>query len=128
MKQIADNNFYSIAVDEGKNRMYLAVKGFWKDAGQVSEYLNDFKKALKFVSKGYSVVSDLTDMKTPSQEIGSLHVEAQQLLVNAGLKKTAEIHPASTITQISLKRFSEESGMKKGLFRTKEEAEQWLDA
>ena len=67
-------------------------------------------------------------MKAPSNEIGALHVQAQSALIKAGLAKTAEIHPESIIAGLSVDRFSDESGMKKGLFKSREEAEQWLDS
>lgn len=126
--KIADNDFYSIEADGSKNRIYLTIKGFWQDINQIKGYLDDIKNAANSVNKGFTILSDLTTMKTPTQEIGELHVKAQQVLVDAGLSKTAEVHPASTVTQLSLKRFSEESGMQKGLFPTREEAEKWLDS
>jgi hypothetical protein len=127
MKEIAVNEFYSIKVDEAKNRLYLTITGFWQKADQVPEYLNDLKKATQFISKGYTILSDIRKMKAPTQEIGALHVKAQKIVIDAGLSKTAEVHPESMMAKISVDRFSEESGMKKGLFPSIEEAEKWLN-
>lgn len=51
MKEIASNNFYSIKVDETKNRMYVTMEGFWKAVSQVPEYTDDMAKATKLLKK-----------------------------------------------------------------------------
>ncbi|MBN2532289.1 MAG: hypothetical protein JXB88_05330 [Spirochaetales bacterium] len=128
MIEIANNDFYSMKVDESKNRFYLTIEGFWETGDQVPEYLDDLKKAVKHLSNGFTILSDLIQMKTPTQEIGALHVKAQKYLIDSGLSKTAEVHPLSMIAKMTVDRFSEESGMKKGMFSSKEEAEKWLNA
>ena len=127
MKEISNNDYYSIKVDENKNRMYLTITGFWKEVSQVPNYLEDLKKATEFLSNEYEILTDIRKMKPPTQEVGALHVKAQKLVIDAGLSKTAEIHPESQLAKMSVDRFSVESGMKKGMFPSIEEAEKWLD-
>ena len=128
MKEIASNNYYSIKVDEGKNRLYFAIIGFWKEPMQVPEYVHDMEKATKLLSKGFTVLSDLTQMKTPAQEIGPLHVKVQQLLVKAGLSKTAELQSESALTKMNVDKVSKTSGMAKGTFTSIMNAEIWLNS
>ncbi|MCP4675317.1 MAG: hypothetical protein GY854_07390 [Deltaproteobacteria bacterium] len=126
MQEIAKNDYYSVGVDEKKNRVYLAVKGFWKDPQVAPNYIDDIKKAADSVKSGYTIVANLTDMKAPTPEVGAVHMAAQEMLVNAGLSKTAEI-VSSKLLQLSVDRYAETSGMDKMVFDDQVKAEKWLD-
>lgn len=127
MKNIVENQYYSIYVDQDKNRIYLTILGFWRALDLVPNYISDIAKATQSVSKGFTILTDLTQMKPPPQEVGGIHMKAQKALVDAGLSKTAELLPADAIAQMAVDRYSRESGMEKGSFSSREEAEKWLD-
>lgn len=127
MKTIAQNDYYIIAVDGGKNRAYLTLIGYWKSRSDVPKYIEDWKKALRELSKGFTVLTDVTKFKAPAQEVVSLHTEAQKVLMTAGLSKVAELVGRDVITKMSIDRFSRESGMYKGTFDNWREADEWLD-
>ncbi len=128
MKEIADNTYYSIYVDKLKNRVYLTVKGFWKNQAVVSNYLEDIKKATnEETSPGYTILTDVTQMRTPPQDVAELHIEAQKICVESGLRKTAELLEKNVAAQMALERYSKHSGMKKRSFYDKAKAEAWLD-
>ena len=124
---IARNDYYTIDIDEKKNRLYLTIVGYWKSRDVVSNYIGDLVNASGKLSPNFTVLTDVTQMKTPHQSVVSLHLEAQKVLLEAGLKKTAELVGADAIVKMSLGRFSNESGMPKGTFDNKQEAEAWLD-
>lgn len=128
MKEIAANDFYEISIDNRKNRLYLTVKGFWKELSQVPNYLVDLKKAGENLEPGFTIVTDLRTMKLPATTVASLHVQAQKLLVDLGLDRTAEVVGEAILLELQLKRYAEQSAMSKAEFNTKEEAEAWLDA
>lgn len=128
IKHIAKTDFYSIEVDTIKNRMYLTIVGFWRNSTVVPNYLDDIKKASRSLSSGFTILTDVSQMKTPSTEVGSLHERAQRLLIEAGLKKTAEIIPDNkAIEKMVLQRLSTKSGMVRSTFYDKATAEAWLD-
>lgn len=127
MKDIANNEYYSIQVDKDKNRMYLTLIGYWKSRSVVPNYVADLQKATQELSRGYTILTDVTQMKTPPQEIAALHTEAQKVVMAAGLKKTAELVGQDVIAKMAIDQFSKQSGMQKGTFANKEEAEAWLD-
>ncbi len=127
VEEIAKNEYYLISVDKNKNRIYLTVQGFWNDPSVVPNYIDDIAKAASSTTQSFTVITDVTQMKPPSPEVGELHMKAQTTLVEKGLSATAEILPASVIAQASVDRYSKESGMNKGSFATIEEAEKWLD-
>lgn len=126
MKTVAATDTYTIRCDQSKNRVYFAIVGSWKSRSDVPNYIADWKKALGFVSPGFTILSDLRQMK--AMLVHDLHVEAQQLLVDAGLKKTGEVVDTRGIaTRAQLGEISKDSGMVVRRFATMEEAEAWLD-
>lgn len=127
MEEIAKNDHYEINVDTSKNRLYLKLKGFWKEKSDVPDYLNDIQKSAKRMSRGFCVLSDLREMKPPSQDIGALHMEAQTIYIQAGLDRTAEVLN-SAVTKMSTNRYSDATKMKKMDFNSVEEAEKWLES
>lgn len=127
MKVIAYNNRYEISVDEDKNRIYLAVKGFWANPSAAPNYVEDIEKASTAVSEGFTIVADLTDMVIPPPEVGKVHEKAQVALVNAGLSRTAEVLPEEAVLKMAVDRYAKESQMTKAVFKSREEAEAWLD-
>ncbi len=127
MGTIADNAYYTIETSTTLNRIYITVKGFWQNKTTAPDYLKDIERATRDVTSGFMIVADVTQMKVAPKEVGEIHMHAQRIMVAAGLKATAEVLPEDVLAQYALKRFSEESGMKKGSFKSKEDAEKWLD-
>ncbi len=127
MKTIAQNDNYVIAVDPSKNRAYLTLIGYWKGRAEVPKYIDDWRKAIKELSRGFTVLSDVTRMKAPPQDVVQLHTEAQKVLMAGGLSKVAELVGSDVIAKMAIDRFSRESGMYKGTFDNWREADDWLD-
>ena len=128
MIQITENDLYEIKVDDDKNRLYLAVKGFWKSPAQVPEYVADIKTAIDKLKPGFTILTDLRTMKPPTTDVGQLHVEAQKALVESGLSKTAEVVGQAILLEMQLKKYAQTSSMSKAEFESIEEAEAWLDS
>lgn len=126
MKEIAKTEYYEIRVDESKNRIHLTIIGFWKDRTKLRDYLPDLRRAVEEVAPGFTVLADLTKMKTPMPEIGELHEEAQRVVSQAGLSRTAEI-VSGIVERMAAERYSKSSGMNKRSFADLAEAENWLD-
>ena len=66
---IASNKFYLIEVSQEKNRAYLKIFGFWKGAEAVPNYLTDWAKATSMLVKGFTLLTDASEMKTHPQEV-----------------------------------------------------------
>lgn len=124
---IAQNDYYIITVDRSKNRAYFTLMGYWKSRQDVPEYLDDWRKAGQKLSRGFTVLSDLTRMKVPPPDVAQLHTEAQRIVVSAGSTKTAELVGHDVITRMAIDRFSQDSGMRKRAFESWGEANDWLD-
>ena len=127
MKTIASNQYYTMVADTAKNRGYLTIVGYWPNRAAVANYIDDLKKFTKEFTRGWTVVTDVTQVKPPPAEVGALHAEAQKVIMAAGLSKTAEIYGADIIAKMALDKSSKDSGMNKKVFSNKADAEAWLD-
>ena len=126
---IAKNQYYDISADANKNRIYLTLSGFWSDKSAVPDYLNDVSKSIQNVAPGFTVLVDMREFKTATEEITSIQKQAGGMLVQAGLERTAEVlSQEMKIQQITLENYGKASGMKKMSFHDEIEATKWLDA
>lgn len=117
---------YVISVSPEKNRAYLKIIGFWKNPETVPTYLEDWAKAVSRLKKGFTLVTDATEMKTHPQEVRKLHEQAQAMLLRAGVSKVAEILK-DEIAEMQLDSVAKTTQFPKRNFKTIEEAEKWLD-
>jgi hypothetical protein len=91
LEMIASNGYYDVSVDVSKNRIYLTIKGYWQAKELVPNYLADVGNAAAMLKPGFTVLANLTRTVPPGREVGSLHLEAQKLLVERGLARSAEV-------------------------------------
>lgn len=133
LEEIAQNEHYKVGVDADRNIVYLTVKGFWKEEKTAKDYVSLLEQAADKITGDFAVVADLTEMETPLPKIGEYHEKAQRLMVERGLKHTAEIWPSKAILQMALQRYARMSGNPVNGFSAEEgkdaaikEAENWL--
>ncbi len=127
MKQVyIENKHYQIGIDKSKNRIYLTILGFWRSPEEVGEYLPDLDGALAELRPGFTLLTDLTQMKSHPQALNPVHLGAQQLLLSRGLTQTAEI-VRSSFVQFQAESLSKQSAMPRRQFSTFEEATTYLD-
>ena len=124
---IAKTDYYSIEIDKEKNRAYLGVYGFCKKVDDIPNFLNDIRKASDQLSEGFTLLTDVTGMKTHPPEVSDLHVESQKVWLEGGLLKTAELMPPSAVDRFAHERRAKSSGMLFKGFESAKEAEAWLD-
>jgi hypothetical protein len=123
------NNKYVIKTDKGKNRLYLSILGFWASPNDVPNYVSDLDKASKELKNGFTIVTDVSNMKPPAIEVNAIHEQAQKLLMRAGLARTAEVVPKTArIQKMAVDQYSKHSGMQKETFYSVDEAEEWLNS
>ena len=127
LTDVVRNQYYDIAFNPVKNRMYLRIKGFWKDAESVRSYVPDLQKGVDKMKPGFTLMVDLRGMKTPPLEVNEIHKQAQLALVKGGLLKTAEVLSESDLVlQKVLDRISQDSMMPLKQFTDPKQAEAWL--
>jgi len=124
--KIADNEAYSIYVLASKNRVYFKIKGYWRNAAAVPEYLNDWSKALNLLNDRFTMVTDSTEMKAHPDDVKELHHQVQAMLLKKQVIRVAGISTTS-ITEFQLNNIAKTTGLPKKNFRDLAEAEKWLD-
>lgn len=124
--KINETKQYTISILPEKNRAYLKIIGFWRNPEVVPDYLKDWTKATSLLRKGFTLLTDASEMKTHPQELRKLHEQAQAIILNAGVSKVAEILK-DEVAEMQLNAVAKATQFPKKNFRTAEEAEKWLD-
>ena len=123
------NGRYEIRYDPIKNRVYFKMTGFWESPDAVPNYVKDWRETLAGVKRGYTILTDATEMIAPPENvIQQRHVPAQQAVMEAGVSKIAEVVKRG-LASLSVQHMGKESGMDvyKREFEDRAEAEKWLD-
>ena len=124
---VANTNYYIISYSYSKNRFYLTIKGFWQSADVVSNYINDWKRAILLAIPNFTLLTDATKAKTYPPSVMAIHNEAQQIVVDAGLLQVAEVLPKSAFLKFQSELLSENSCMPCTKFNDIDLAEQCLN-
>ena len=124
MLTVAANERYDLKCDLNKNRMFITIKGLWKSK---EGYLEDLEDACRKMQSGFTIHVDLTSMK-PCGDIGIVHEHAQNTFMCYGLANSAEVQEDRALLRLTMAKYSDKSGMKKRVFFSHAEAEQWLDS
>ena len=129
MQEIAKTLTYTLIVDPAKNRIYCTVTGngfFWG-----STFAQDWERAAQLVTKGFTVVTDVSRIPQISREWVELSGKIQRMLVNAGLAGTAEILSERVAKQLGIHQINKITGnacyAKEEIFTDRKIAEIWLD-
>ena len=130
MKQlVSKNSLYEFHVDVAKNRVYFTPVGYWDSPQDVPNYISDIKKCVSMLSKGYTVLSDITHLGVPSPEVNKLHSDAQEMMRHAGQRKAAIVNKSMTMN-VHLDKVYDSVGkdhFEMGTFNNMDDAENWLD-
>jgi hypothetical protein len=126
MKRIAATHYYTLTVDDLRNRLIMSVSGIWRSERSVPTWFIDLKRALKFLSFGATALTNMSNMG-PSMA-PHLLVQAQKLMIDAGIRKGAEIHNDSVLIRMQAKQISEASGLDVMQFLSREDAVAYLDS
>lgn len=125
--QIVSNDYFSINVDNTKNRIYASFFGFWSKMEIMDEYLSYLTKALTSIKQDFTLLADLRTFKTLPNDLVAKQKLAMEDLAKAGMSKVAVILPQSVISEVQLKSSMNETAMPEKQFSTVEGGEEWLD-
>lgn len=128
-KQIASNEYFSLFVDESKNRVYVTFNGFWAQMKIMEDYRSYLPGIFKMMQPNFTLVADSRNMKTLPPELVPKQKESMMDFAKAGVYKIAVILPASAISGMQLKQSAAATNnMPERLFDNIAEAEKWLDS
>jgi len=118
---------YTIAVSPAKNRAYLKIIGFWRSPEIVPDYIRDWTNAVSKLNKGFTLLTDASEMKTHPVSLRGLHEQAQAILIKAGVSKVAEI-VKDDVAEMQLDALAKTTQFPKRNFKSAADAEVWLDS
>ncbi|MFH1113790.1 MAG: hypothetical protein V1792_07700 [Pseudomonadota bacterium] len=127
MKTVAANDFYELAVDVSKNRMYMTLKGQWIKESDVSNWLDDLTSATGLMSPGWGC---LVDSRNHGGMLLSDHFAAgQKMALDHKIGKVARVYTRESFAKLQIEEVGAGTGFNKyaRVFATVEEAEAWLD-
>ncbi|MER2997455.1 hypothetical protein [Pontibacter populi] len=126
-EQIASNSSYELKIDKAKNRIYFTIHGYWKSKEVVPAFIEDWKKAVSLTQANFTVLTDMRSMITHPQELNELHLEAQKLVIEAGVKQVANVLPTDKIANLQASSIVSNTTLPYRNFNSCEEAEAYLN-
>ncbi|MCK4763824.1 MAG: hypothetical protein KAW12_16600 [Candidatus Aminicenantes bacterium] len=90
-KRYEQDGYYILVVDVEKNRLTQIASGQWKDPVDLPNYNIDTKNAVSQLKKGYTALIILKETKPPAFKMTSYVRENQQIMMDAGLRKSAVV-------------------------------------
>jgi hypothetical protein len=87
----------------------ITINGFMQ-MEEATEWLEEMRKKLKEVDKGFKVMVDMRGFKPASKEIQGIFVEIQKEFKNHGMSRSVVILD-NTMAALQLKRTGQESGI-----------------
>ena len=124
-----DQKCYSFNPDSHKNRLNIKFKHKPFTAADAKQFVEDQRKAFKHLQPGITILSDLSEGKMFSMEVGNIIAIAQKEAVEFGITRDARILSESALANMSIQKGDESSGLSKHLkyFSKHQEGEAWLD-
>jgi len=129
-KEIANNKYYTIYVDQSINRMCFTFMGEWKRPSQVPNFIRDLDEMIRHLEPGYTSIADTREMKPPSKEMLPILTLATEKLEASGMKKQAMIIDKESMELVRATRgVSKDVGTDEKMmqFSDPAEGEKWLD-
>ena len=123
------NEYYDLNYDPTRNQINWKVKGFWRSVDVVTDMEKHWDTVLARAKKpGFHILADLTEMKSPPQDLKDLHAKVQGRIIEAGVHKLAVII-GSALVDMSVKSIGRKSGMNQLTtnFADTASAQVWLD-
>ena len=125
--QIASNEYFSVFVDESKNRIYATFNGFWSQMKIMDDYRSNLPVAFKRIKPNFTLIADLRNFKTLPPDLIPKQKQSMEDFAKAGMFKVAVILPGSAISGMQLKQSMNDTKMPERQFSTVDEGEKWLD-
>lgn len=126
--KVSMNNSYELSYDESSNCLFVALLGLWDKMSQLDYYIEDVKATIAHSKPGFNIIYDLTQYKGCITQLTSLQVEAQNLLLAAGLNKTAVLIKENQLLKASVEIIFQMSGISATYFSNIGTLQNWLDS
>ncbi|SIT83246.1 hypothetical protein SAMN05444128_1237 [Pontibacter indicus] len=102
MITVSDNQFYELAYDPQKNRIYMRINNYWKSPDVVPNYLNDWNKVISLAAPGFTLLADFRNMITHPASVKELHEAVANKLFESRISYVAEVSPTDRIAVLQV--------------------------
>ena len=102
MITVSDNQFYELAYDPHKNRIYMRINSYWKSPEVVPHYLSDWNKVIGLAAPGFTLLADFRNMITHPASVKELHEAVANRLVESRISYVAEVSPTDRIAVLQV--------------------------
>lgn len=126
--KVSKNNSYELSYDESSNCLFAAFFGLWDKMSQLDYYIEDVKSMVAHSSPGFDIIYDFTQYKGCINQLVNLHVEAQNLLLGAGMDKVAVLINENQLLRASVEFIFQMSGITPTFFCNIGMLQKWLDS
>lgn len=122
---------YSVRKDTLKKRIYVKLAGFLEveEAKRYAKEVVEAAESFHQQNAPFTLVADLTEMKTASKEVAEVLSGVQEATASKGLRKSAVLLPAEAVGSMQIKRYSRMTEVEEvqEYFSNLSEAEEFLD-
>jgi hypothetical protein len=125
---MVSNQYYDLSFDMLKNQINWKVKGYWSSAKNVPNMEKDWDDVIsKAIKPGFNILADLSDMKTPPEDVNNLHTKVQQKIIKNGVHKIATI-TSSSLLKVVVSNIGTKSGVNQlsASFPDMKSGQEWL--
>ncbi|MDW7690677.1 hypothetical protein R9C00_22035 [Flammeovirgaceae bacterium SG7u.111] len=128
-KVIAINEFYSLAVDLEKQRLYVELKGQWMNLKLLNSFMSDAKESAIHFFDTYSCITDLTGlMPFNERQAKPIAISIVGFLTSNSMRNSAQILPESHEASQQVISLVRQTGKVLTVFGDKLTAEMYLDS
>lgn len=127
MRLIAFRSEYQITVEPIHNRLFYKHYAELAHTTALPDYLSDWEQALEVMRPGFTILSDMTDLPTVSDQLAGLIGQAQLLVMRRGVRLVAAVHAPGSETYHASNTVREESSLPIRTFTDLWEADKFLD-
>ncbi len=117
---------FLVEVNERTNVVFLRVWGLWEEADGLAYYAHFKEKVKPLLGTKWYVVADISDFPAQNEAVNAQIAKTMEVAAQGGMAKAADI-VSSAMTQLQVKRLSEEMGVPEfAFFKDRAAAEAWV--
>jgi len=120
-------SMYKLRSDVSKNRLYVQLEGLFT-LEEMKRCVDETIAESRKLKHGYTVVTDISQLRTPSQDVATEIERVQAHFVASAVAHGARVVGESVITGMQFRRTSVQAGYPSINVRTLAEAESFLDS
>ena len=104
-----EENIYDIYATSEKNRIYMKLKGFFRDE-QVKEAADKFLSELEKLQPNFDIINDISEFRPATQSGAQIIKETQIKVAKKGIKRLVRVVDKRVMGLLQFKTNSKEAG------------------